>query len=319
MRGIHIIQDGNNSAYRANCTTELYTRDGKRTSAIVGTLNIAHSVAEQLADKLNLPVKEIIFTWDLGHSKRRTDIFPEYKGNRQKERTEEEQEWMSEFIEQANTLYEQLPLFGMKCVRKKGCEGDDLVLGLCNSLEEKYPEDINVIVSTDEDFHQLISENTYLYSPIKQILYTLDNYEELTGIKQELFLTYKVLKGDSSDGINGIAGIGEKTAKSLVNEYGNLDSLLASKDALVKSKRTAKIFTPEGLGILARNNQLINLRDYVDTSEFQDEIDEVISEEPYVDEKAAKAFLMKYQLVSLLTKWKTWSELFKDIEENFNC
>lgn len=318
MSGVRILFDGNNTAYRANCTTELYTKSGLRTSAIMGVLNITHSVIGNLSKEYDLPVKEIIYAWDMGHSKRRTTVFPEYKANRKsKEPDEEKQQWMEEFIEQANSLYENLPLFGVKCLRKRGWEGDDLIYGLSESLSKENPEDIIVIVSTDEDFHQLVSQNVHLYSPIKQILYTMDNYEELMGIPQELFLTYKVLKGDDSDGISGISGIGEKTAKSLVNSYGNLEQLLTSKDELMKSKRTAKIFTPEGLNILSRNNQLINLKDYVDLSEVQDEIQETIEEEPFVDHKAAKEFLMKYQLTSILVKYKNWIEAFDTAAENF--
>ena len=308
MKGIHILMDGNNTAYRANCVTELYTKSGIRTSAIVGVLNITHSVIEQLSKEYGLPVKEVIYGWDRGHAQRRKDVFPEYKGNRKSsEKTDEEKQWMEEFIEQANILYDKLPLFGIKCIRKTGWEGDDLIYGLVQSLRKTYPEDTVVIVSTDEDFHQLIGENVDLYSPIKQVLYTLENYEELMGIPQELFLTYKILKGDSSDGISGIAGIGDKTAKSLVNQYGDLEHLLSqeSRSELMKSKRTQKIFTAEGLQILSRNNQLINLKDYVDLSEVSEDIEEVIAEEPFVDTKAAKDFLMKYQITSILVKWKT--------------
>lgn len=319
MSGLHLLLDGNNTCYRANCTTELYTKSGERTSGIMGTLNITHSVAEQLEKLTKEPVKEIIYAWDMGHSDRRKSIFPDYKGNRQKERTEEEKEWLNEFISQANILYEKLPLFGVKCLRKRGWEGDDLIYGLSKALTEKYSEDTVVVVSTDEDFHQLVSDRVYLYSPIKQILYTPENYEELMGIPQELFLTYKVLRGDDSDGIHGIQGIGEKIAKSLVNQYGNLESLLNSKDELMKSKRTAKIFTPEGLQTLDRNNQLINLADYVDLTEVIPDIEELLEEEPFVDTKAAKDFLMRYQLVSILTKWNKWSELFEEVAENFSA
>lgn len=319
MSGLHLLLDGNNTCYRANCTTELYTKSGERTSGIMGTLNITHSVSEQLSQITGEPVKEIIYAWDMGHSERRKALFPEYKANRQKEYTEEDKEWLNEFIAQANTLYENLPLFGVKCIRKKGWEGDDIIFGLSKALTEKYPEDTVVIVSTDEDFHQLVGKNVNLYSPIKGILYTLDNYEELMGIPQELFLTYKILKGDDSDGIGGIQGIGEKTAKSLVNQYGDIENLLSSKDVLIKSKRTAKIFTPEGLQILSRNNQLINLKDYVDLTDIEDDIQEVLEEEPFVDTRAAKDFLMRYQLVSILTKWKKWSELFEEVAENFSA
>lgn len=318
MRGLHILFDGNNTAYRCNCTTELYTKAGQRTSAIMGVLNTTHSTAETLSEKYDLPIKELVYAWDLGHSPRRKEVFPEYKANRKKEeKTEEDNQWMSEFIGQANILYESLPLFGVKCYRKKGWEGDDLIYALSDAIIDKFPEDIVVIISTDEDFHQLVTDSIHLYSPTKQVLYNAENYEELMGIKQELFLTYKILKGDSSDGIPGIPGIGEKIGKSLVNTYGDLDHLLASRDDLMKSKRTAKIFTSEGLQTLSRNNQLINLRDYVDLTEIADEVAEVIEEEPYVDTQKAKKFLMTYQLTSILVKFKHWIRLFEDTAENF--
>ena len=318
MNSLHVVFDGNNTCYRANCTTELYTSTGVRTSALMGTLNITHSVAEQLANTTGKPIKELIYAWDMGHSERRKALFPEYKANRKgSERTEEEKQWMSEFIEQANILYEKLPLFGVKCIRKSKWEGDDIILGLTEEITNKYPDDVVIIVSTDEDFHQLISDKVWIYSPIKQLLFTNENYNELMGIPQELFLTYKLLKGDSSDGIEGIPGIGDKTAKSLVNEYGALGELLSHKDELLKSKRTAKIFTAEGMNILTRNNQLINLKDFVDLSDILADIQELIEEEPFVDTKSARDFLMKYQLVSILTKWKTWSQLFEEIVDNF--
>lgn len=318
MRGLHILLDGNNTAYRANCTTELYTKQGERTSAIMGVLNITHSTIEALAKEYKLPIKEVVYAWDLGHSPRRKQVFPEYKANRKSdERTEEDKQWMDEFIQQANILYENLPLFGVKCYRKKGWEGDDLIYAISDAIVDKSPEDTVVIVSTDEDFHQLVSDKVHLYSPIKQILYTAENYQELMGIPQELFLTYKILKGDSSDGISGINGIGDKTAKQLVNSYGNIDQLLKSRTELMKSKRTAKIFTAEGLQILSRNNQLINLRDYVDLTEIAGEVQELAEEEPVVDEKAARAFLMKYQLTSILVKFKQWIVAFQDAAENY--
>ena len=103
----------------------------------------------------------------------------------------------------------------------------------------------------------------------------------------------------------------------MVNTYGNLDQLLKSRTALMKSKRTAKIFTAEGLQILSRNNQLINLRDYVDLSEIVDEVQEVVEEEPVVDTKGSRAFLMKYQLTSILVKYKQWIVAFEDAAENY--
>lgn len=319
LKGIHILMDGNNTAYRSNCVTEMYTKDGRRTSAIVGVLNTTRATIEQLEKDIDLPVKEVIYAFDKGHSKRRTDLHPDYKGNRSKEQTEDDKLWIREFITQVNVLHDNLPLFGVKSLRVDGWEADDLIYGLVTAIADREPDDLTVIVSTDEDFHQLVSPSTWIYNPIKHILYTYDNYETLTGIRPELFITYKILKGDSSDNIQGIQGIGEKTAKNLVNEYGNMQDILnpAVRSDLMKSKRTARIFTVEGLQTLDRNNQLINLADYVDLSPVSDEIDSLLDDEPFIDKKPAREFLIQYQVVSILTKWNSWIRVFEETVSNY--
>ena len=317
MKGLHIIFDGNNTAYRANVITELFTKQGFRTSAISGTLNIVHSTVGFLNKSLELPVKEIIFAWDRGHSSRRTELFPEYKAGRTQEQTPEDKQWLKEFYDQIDILHQNLPLLGIKSFMKGGWEGDDIIFGISEQLAKNNSEDITIIVSTDEDFHQLITPRIHVFSPIKKILYTYINYEDLTGLRLENFLAYKILRGDSSDGIPGIYGIGEVTAKSILRKYGGLKGLMANKEKLMKSKRTAKIFTEEGMRILDRNNQLINLKEYVDTTPINAEIIELLEDEPVLNSKAVREFLTTYQLVSILTKFKDWSYLFEETVNNF--
>lgn len=318
MNGIRLIFDGNANAYRANCVMELSTKQGVRTSAIMGTLNIIHSTIETLSKMCDAPVQDVIFVWDKGKSPRRLIVFPEYKANRRKEFTPEDEQWMKDFYNQTEILHENLHIFGIKSYRRDHWEGDDLVYGFTDQLSQRYPDDVSIIISTDEDFHQLISPTVYIFSPIKRILYTPDNYKEITGIAPELFLTYKILKGDSSDGIPGITSIGEKSAKSLVNRYGSLESILESKDELSKSARFARIFTKTGLMTLSRNNQLINLKDYVDLTPVSNDIAAVLDEKLSVDHKAVRAFLMKYQLVSMLVKYNRWMETFDEVTSNLN-
>lgn len=314
---IRIIQDGNNLAYMCNVTTELYTKQGERTSAIVGVLNATRSNIEKLSELLDNNVCEIIFAWDKGHSKRRVELYPEYKANRHKERTEEEEIKHKEFIEQANVLADNLHLFGIKCIKEQGWEADDIVAVLVKEMKKRYPKDTIVICSTDEDYHQLIDDNVCIYSPIKEVLYTKENYKELKEIDVKYFIDYKIMKGDSSDNIRGIDGIGEKTAKSLINKYGGINEILAHREELIKSKRTEKIFTNEGLNILLRNNRLINLG-FVDSSEIQENIFKILDEYPIVDTKLARNFLIRYQITSILVKWQEWIETFTDVEENFD-
>lgn len=318
MKGIHIIVEANGAAYRANVVTELSTKQGVRTSAILGTLNIAHSTITGLSKMYQLPVKETIFAWDYGHSPRRKALFPEYKQGRvKKEWTPEDKQWMEEFYQQTDILHENLHIFGLKSYRKSHWEGDDLVWGFTYALNQKYPNDLVVIVSTDEDFHQLITPKVHVYSPIKKLLFTPENYQELMGISVENYLTYKILKGDSSDAIPGIAGIGDKTAKTIVNKYGSLQGILSNAEELCKSKRTAAIFTKAGLQTLDRNNKLINLKEYVDLTPIMSELKETLDSKPELDNNAARQFLMKYQLTSVLVKYREWSNVFDEMTANF--
>ena len=317
MSGLHVIFDGSNTAYRANVVTELSTKQGFRTSAIVGTLNIVHATVNYLNKCYDFPAKEVIFAWDKGHSPRRTELFPQYKSGRKKNWQPEDEQFMKEFFEQIDVLHENFQFLGIKSFMVDHWEGDDLIFGLTDRLSRRYPEDISIIVSTDEDFHQLITPSVHVFSPIKKILYKYDNYKELTGIDPENFLTYKILKGDSSDSIPGIGGIGDSTAKSLVKKYGGIDGIFENREELMKSKRTARIFTPDGLRILDRNNKLINLKDYVDLSPISEEIDGVLDDEPSINNKAVRDFFVKYQLVDLLVKYKDWMTLFESTADNF--
>lgn len=314
---ITVVIDGNNMAYRSNSVMELSTKDGRRTSAIFGVFNsIPHNI-KTIEEELDVQVGEVVVIWDCGRNQRRTNLYPEYKGGRHHSKTEEDKIWYEEFIQQTNIIHENLPLLGVKSIRQKGQEADDLIYTWINRCRELRQDDENkfIIVSTDEDFLQLVSVDTCVYSPIKKIMYTYDNFHDLFGIAPENFLTYKVVRGDSSDNISGIKGIGDTIGKKLVNTFGNMESIIRNRNHpdLVKSKVLSRMFTAEGLRILDRNNKLINLSDYVNVDETKDYIDEVIRIQPYVDDSSIREFLMSYQLSSILMKYKEWIRTFKSV------
>ena len=317
MEGLHLLFDGSNTAFRANMVSDMSTKEGFRTAAIYGTLNITHSNILYLQKEYELPVKEVIYAWDLGHSARRKEIFPEYKAARKERYTPENQDFFKEFYQQIDILHQSLNFFGIKSYRKSYWEGDDLIYGFLVNLRKKYPDDKIVIISTDEDFHQLIDEHTDVFSPIKKILYTFENYETLMGISPKFYITYKILKGDASDGIPGIEGIGEKTAKSIVKKFGDIQSILDNGEILSKSKRTARIFTKEGFHILERNNQLINLKEYVDIKDIQSNLEAILDISPEINKSGIIEFFKKYQMVSLLTGFSEWIQPFIEIANNF--
>lgn len=316
-----MVIDGNNLAYRCNSVVELTTKDGRRTSAIYGVLNSISYDIKNVEKLLRKPIHECIVIWDYGKNKRRLQLYPEYKGTRHHDKTEEDKTWYEEFIQQTSVLHESLGLFGIKSLKVKGQECDDLIYSFISLAKSQRDDEENhfVIISTDEDFFQLISPEVSVYSPIKQIFYTYENFMELFGITPENFLSYKILKGDTSDNISGIQGIGEKTGKSLVNKYGGLQGILdiRNRQELMKSKVSSRIFTPEGLNILDRNNRLIGLAEFVDVTETQKEVEQVLFSTPDLNTKGILAFLREYQLSSLLSKYNTFIEVFKKLMENY--
>lgn len=316
-----IIVDGNNLAYRCNSVVELSTKDGRRTSAIYGVLNSIPNDIKNVEKLLGQPIHECVTIWDYGKNKRRLELYPEYKGTRHHDKTEEDKIWYEEFITQTNILHKSLSLFGVKSLKVKGQECDDLIYSFISlaKYHRKDEENHFVIISTDEDFFQLISSEVSVYSPIKQIFYTQSNFAELFGIAPENFLSYKILRGDTSDNISGIQGIGEKTGKSLVNKYGGLQGILdiRNRQELMKSKVSSRIFTEDGLSILDRNNKLIGLEEFVDVTEAQLDIENVIFSSPDLDNKGIIEFMREYQLSSLLSKYNTFIDVFKRLMENY--
>lgn len=316
---LSLLVDGNNAAFRCNSVVELTTKSGQRTSAIYGVLNLLQHEIKNVGGQLDQEVGEVVVFWDGGHHQRRRELHPDYKGKRTHARTEEEETRYREFLEQTNILYEFLPNIGCKTLRMKGQEADDLIHAYIEMARVVREDTENkfVIVSTDEDFLQLLSEDVNVWSPIKKIMYDLPTFEERFGFSPESFLDYKILKGDSSDNIKGIPGIGDKTAANLIKSYGNLSNLLQHKMELMRSKITSRIFTQEGLQTLDLNNRLISLKEFVDLTETRNEIEDLVYQQPSVASKTAQAFLMKYQLSSLLVKYQEWIKTFSTVNSQY--
>lgn len=321
-----LIIDGNNLAYRANCTTNLYTKTGERVSAIYGTLQMIQSYLKKAGsgwkNKLLLEVQdykldrtlmfdEVIMCWDGGKSKFRKAIFADYKGHRERkrsEKTKEEQEEYYQFLDQMSQLHDILPSFGVKSLKIKDWEGDDLIYAV---VKYSDPDELKVIVSTDRDMLQLVSENVLVWSPFKEVLVTPKNFVDFTGVPQSSYLTFRVLVGDATDNIEGIKGIGEKKAKDLILKYGDLNGILANQAQLMKSVVTRRIF--ENYSLVERNQKLMDMR-RIPVEEIAEEVKEFLDTKVEFSEPLAKAFLMSKQFVSILKDFGTWSIPFKHLK-----
>ena len=233
-----ILIDGFSVAFRAfyALPETLMTSDGTPTNLIHGFLSMINKVINEYKSE------QMIVTWDLPGKTFRNDIYKEYKANRSPA--------PDNFKVQIPLLHDLLDSFNIPQVSEEGFEADD-VLG---SLAKKYNEkgEKVMIVTGDRDTFQLISKNT-------KILYTKRGISEIDivdekffinkfGFKTNQYIEYLALKGDPSDNIPGLAGVGEKTATSLLKKYNTIDEIYKNlndltpkiKNSFEENKETLK-------------------------------------------------------------------------------
>lgn len=155
--------------------------------------------------------KNIVSVWDKRlirgvKNYRRQATQAEYKGNRDEEKN-------AHVFSYEDVTTELLSLMGVRNMYPGILEADDVISWMC-----RHTDGHKVVVSVDQDMLQLVDERTQVYSPIKDVLITKDNFEQTVGVTTEQFLRYKSLMGDKSDNLPGVPKCGPKTAKKLVNE-----------------------------------------------------------------------------------------------------
>ncbi len=220
--------------------------DGTPTGGVYGFA----AIAMEIVKKLN-PTK-VVVAWDskTSVSKRRA-IYPEYKAGRVKPG--------EDFYTQIPLLEELIHDLGWNFVEIDNYEADDIIGTLSREADEAGDWE-TYIISSDLDMLQIVDDNTHMwrilkgFSNIEQI--DVSEFETKYGIKKAQFLDLKSLKGDASDNIPGVPGIGEKTAVKLLNDYGTLDNIYnnieqipgsvrgkleAGKDSAYLSRKLAKI------------------------------------------------------------------------------
>ncbi len=217
-------------AFFAMISRPLRTSRGENTSAVWGVANFLHRLVEQHRPEY------VVWVHDAGSSFR-TDTYPEYKATREKL----DDELQEDFDRSIERIKELLDGFGVPLIAVDGYEADDVIGTLASQAAQQNLR--TVIVSGDKDFYQLISEHVVVLNPgrggtapVAETLSDLSNAHERLGIPPEHVVDYLALVGDSSDNVPGVKGIGDKTARALIESYGDLESILAHA-AEVKGKR----------------------------------------------------------------------------------
>lgn len=305
-----ILIDGNNTVIRNDSVSELYTKSGRRVSGIFGTIRELPVIIKNVESLVGKPAQDLKVIFDGGRNDFRLKAYPDYKGNRTTDQSEEAMLKRKERYAQVDYLHEHLHKFGIPSLKLKGHEADDLIYALTEIINDR----VKVIVSTDKDFLQLVSDQVFVYNPIKRQLITPSNFKEITGVAIQGYLAYKMMLGDSSDNIPGINGIGEKTGQRLMEQYGTLPNLLNHPAELLKSKVTARIFSKEGLEILQRNRILMDLSVF-NYQEIKTSLDEFNNKLVYMNEPAIKDLIKENQFSSLLVGYSEFITKYRELND----
>jgi len=209
------LVDGNNLAYRAffALPEELQTTDGQPTNALLGFTNMLFKLLSDYKPR------GVAVAWDT-RPVHRTEISAEYKSERRP---------------MPDLLREQFPhfrpiveAFGYQNLEFEGWEADDVIATLATRADEAGVK--TCVVSTDRDAFQLVSENICLMMTPRGVadvhVYTPERVEARYGVRPDQVPDFIGLKGDTSDNIPGVPGIGDKTAGQLIAQYGSLEDVL---------------------------------------------------------------------------------------------
>jgi DNA polymerase-1 len=243
------IIDGKSVFYRGYyAMPNLATKDGTPTGGVFGFATMALEVLKMLKPDY------VCVAWDKPKTniRRRLELYPEYKAGRKPA--------PPDFYEQIPVLHELLDAFGWPLYELDDYEADDIMGTLAVAAAKQDIE--TMLITSDMDMLQLIDPHIHVFALKKGLsnieLYSPKSFEAKYGIKATQFLDLKALKGDSSDNIPGVPGIGEKGALDLLKEYKTLDGvyenlgllkdsvrrkLEAGKDLAYLSKELADIWT----------------------------------------------------------------------------
>ncbi|MCL1877049.1 DNA polymerase [Candidatus Saccharibacteria bacterium] len=237
-----VLIDGKSVFYRGYyAMPNLSTREGVLTGGVYGFASIAMEILSQIKPDY------VAIAWDKAKTniRRRVAMYPEYKANRHAA--------PPGFYAQIPTLHELLDAFHFPLYELDDYEADDII-GTFDKLANAQNLR-TIMVSSDLDLLQLIDENTELYA-LKKGFTNIEKFdvaatEQKYALRVDQFLDLKSLKGDTSDNIPGVPGIGEKTAVSLLQEFETLDGVFANLDK-IKGAWREKLETGRDLAYLSK-------------------------------------------------------------------
>src|SRR5580692_3368430 len=220
--------DGNSLAYRAffALPESIATSTGMPTNAIFGFASMLVKILTDYGPKATVVV------WDAGDTGRR-EVYGEYKAQRRSRPDLLKEQWPH--------LEPLVDAFGYRNLGVEGYEADDVIASIAKKAREADPPVPVMVVTGDRDAYQLVDDGVQIMTTSRGItdtrVYDREGVVERYGIPPELVPDFIGLKGDTSDNIPGVPGIGDKTAAELLQRFGSLENVLDSIDEISGAKR----------------------------------------------------------------------------------
>ncbi len=245
------LVDGSAYIFRAYHALPPLTRksDGMPVGAVSGFCNMLSKLVDDVRDGGEVDYFAVIF--DAARKTFRNDIYPEYKANRPP--PPEDLRPQFALVKQASQA------FNLATIEMPGFEADDIIATYARQAREAGMQ--VTIVSSDKDLMQLVGGKVVMHDPMKQRLIGPEQVQEKFGVGPDRVIDVQALCGDATDNVPGVPGIGVKTAALLVNEYGDLDGVLARAEEIKQPKRRQSLIDHAELARISR--ELVTLKDDV--------------------------------------------------------
>lgn len=278
-----LLLDGNALLHRAwHAIPPLSAPDGTVVNALYG---FANTIEKLLVDYENSP---IVVAWDLPGGTFRHKAFDEYKAQRKKKEPE--------LYAQIPLIQELLEAYGIESISMEGYEADDVIGSL--ATQHAANGDEVLIITGDLDALQLVSENVHVLTFVKGLskikIYDIEAVKERYELRPDQIVDLKAFMGDSSDNIPGIAGIGAKSATSLLQNYEHGEGVF---DALEKGEVVTK-FAKKLEGQKDRFFEMRHLTQIVNDLDVQN-----VFEAPKLDRPGLHSLYEKYAIRTLAAKY----------------
>jgi len=254
-KGDHLfLVDGSAYIFRAYHALPPLTRksDGLPVGAVSGFCNMLWKLVQEARDtSVGIVPTHFAVIFDYSSKTFRNEIYPEYKANR--DAPPEDLRPQFGLIRQATRA------FNLPCIETQGFEADDIIASYAKEASA-VGGDVTII-SSDKDLMQLITPNVIMYDTMKDRRVGINEVHEKFGVGPEKMIDLQSLAGDSTDNIPGVPGIGPKTAAQLLDEYGDLETLLERAGEIKQNKRRENLIEHADLARISK--ELVTLKNDV--------------------------------------------------------